>query len=267
MRIFLSYPSGEHAAVEPVALLLRNAGHDVFLDKTDLPAGLDFNEQITDAVARSDMMIFFITPDSVAHGRFTLTELAFAQRKWPGPAGRVQPVMLRPTPIADIPAYLRSVQILTPVGNLAAEVGAAIAAMVANTGGDKHSRGKHWVWLFAGATMVLAASVAVWWFMDESTLACAYRQGPKAGMVEIAPWGNPAPAGSPCLDYLGSAGVFVTTSDARNGKPIDAARFTKRCQFNAGPRAGQTDDMTMALFFGIGAGCFDGAGSTGVGVP
>ena len=39
MKIFLSYSSQNRARVEPVNFALAAQGHDVFLDRDDLPSG------------------------------------------------------------------------------------------------------------------------------------------------------------------------------------------------------------------------------------
>ncbi len=62
----------------------------------------------------------------MSEGRYTLTELKFAEEKWPSPVGRVLPVAVRPTEKAAIPAYLRAMVILRPRGSVAAEVVAAV---------------------------------------------------------------------------------------------------------------------------------------------
>ena len=46
----------------------------------------------------------------MSKGRYTMTELRFAEEKWRSPAGRVLPVMVQATDTAAIPAYLRAVQ-------------------------------------------------------------------------------------------------------------------------------------------------------------
>lgn len=274
MRIFLSYPSEEHATVEQVALALRNSGHHVFLDKDDLPPGLDFNEQISKAIDSSDMMIFFITPESVGDGRFTRSELAFARKRWPGPAGKVLPVMLRQTSMDAVPAYLKSVHIFEPQGNLAAEV----RSEVARYGGvAKASKLSAWsrpvaviglgILAVAGAFAALTPStVPLPVAPPETSLACLYSSGPKAGMTEVASWGTPAPVGFPCLDNLGSMGTFVSQSTVITARGIDKSRFTKACQFHTGPRQGQSATLSLALYFGIGTPCHDGAGSIGIGI-
>jgi hypothetical protein len=58
----------------------------------------------------------------VAAGRYTLSELDLARRRWPHPSGHVLPVLVAPTPMASIPPYLLAVTVLTPQGNLVADV-------------------------------------------------------------------------------------------------------------------------------------------------
>jgi len=122
VKIFLSYPSAHKETAASINYELQAGGHDVFFDKEDLPAGHSYNERIRTAIENSDLFIFLITPESIASGRYTLTELKIASRKWPTPAGRVLPVMLEPTAYEDIPAYLKAVTILTPQGNATAEI-------------------------------------------------------------------------------------------------------------------------------------------------
>ena len=156
MRIFLSYASERRAIAETIALALRNQGHRVFFDRDDLPPGASYDEQIRNAIAASDLLIFLISPESVADGRYTLTELALARRRWAAPEGRVLPVHIVPTPLAGVPAYLRAVTILEPRGNVAAEV-AAVAAELA-------PRWRRWRWPAVAATVtaLVAGAVGIW---------------------------------------------------------------------------------------------------------
>jgi hypothetical protein len=121
VRIFLSYASEQKAAAEAIAFTLRKRGHSVFLDKDDLPPGKSYDDQIQAAVLSTDLMVFLISPASVAKGRYTLTELAYARHRWRTPDNFVLPVMLEATPMADVPPYLKAVTIHEPGGNLAAE--------------------------------------------------------------------------------------------------------------------------------------------------
>lgn len=135
MQVFLSYSSEHRETAEPIALALRTRGHEVFFDRDDLPPGHSYDDQIEAAIKRSDVFIFLLSPESISPGRFTLTELKCAQRKWRSPAGRVLPVMIVPTEMKAVPAYLKAVTILEPHGNCAAEVGSAVDGMGRKTVG------------------------------------------------------------------------------------------------------------------------------------
>jgi len=126
MRIFLSHANEDKAVAESIAFSLRNRGHEVFLDRDDLPPGASYDQRIERAVKDSEIFIFLISPDSIADGRYTLTELSFARRKWKDPSGRLLPVMARKTPIDQIPSYLKAITILEPLGNVTAETSAAV---------------------------------------------------------------------------------------------------------------------------------------------
>lgn len=136
MQIFLSYASEDRDLAEEIQLALVGSGYMVFFDKASLPAGGDYHTQIESAVKHSDLLVFLISPASVARGSYALTELKFAHTKWPHPKGRLLPVRLHGTPWEAIPPYLKSVTMLEPEGNTAAEVVAAVAALC------KHIRGR-----------------------------------------------------------------------------------------------------------------------------
>ncbi|MHC4742422.1 MAG: toll/interleukin-1 receptor domain-containing protein, partial [Planctomycetota bacterium] len=128
MRLFVSFASEDREIAEQIALALR-VSHEVFFDRDTLPAGGDFNTQIRDYIAKSDVLIFLISPESVRSGSYALSELKFARKRWSSPKGHVLPVMVRNTPIEDVPNYLKAVNILEPEGNIAAEVAAAVEEM------------------------------------------------------------------------------------------------------------------------------------------
>lgn len=130
MHIFLSYPSELKATAEPIAFSLRGRGHKVFLDRDDLPPGKTYEGQIRDAIESSDLFVCLLSPEAVDSGRFTLTELAWARKKWGTADEHVLPVMVKKTDLSDVPNYLKSVTILEPMGNVAAEVTAAVDDLV-----------------------------------------------------------------------------------------------------------------------------------------
>ena len=129
MRLFISYPSECRREVEPVVLALRNRGHKVFFDRDDLPPGQEYDEQIEAAIRSCTAMVIFITPNSFAAGRYQVSELEVARRLWPSAHRHVLPVSLAATTLEVVPSYLKSVTILDPAGNLAAEVSRAVASL------------------------------------------------------------------------------------------------------------------------------------------
>lgn len=129
MKIFVSYPSDQRELAEHLRLALEGEGHEVFTDRSELKEGEPYHEALREAIDDADAMVFVVTPRSVAPGSYALTELDQAQRRWRTPGGRVLPVLAEPTPVADIPPYLRSVTLLQPRGNLVAETVAAVDRM------------------------------------------------------------------------------------------------------------------------------------------
>jgi hypothetical protein len=129
VRIFLSYASENRSAAEEIVLALRERGHKVFFDRDGLAAGDGFHQRIEREVRSVDLVLFLISPHSVAEGSYTLTELLHVMRRLEHPRGRVLPVMVAATPLDRIPAYLRAVTIFEPQGSLAAEVASAVDAL------------------------------------------------------------------------------------------------------------------------------------------
>ena len=126
MQVFLSYASEDRDTAEEIELALRGAGHSVFFDRANLPPGGEFHSRIKAAVLGCDAFVFLVSPHSVMKGGYARTELKFARERWESPADRVLPVIVGKLPWDDIPAYLRSVTVLEPEGNIAAEVADAI---------------------------------------------------------------------------------------------------------------------------------------------
>ncbi len=131
MKIFLSYSSKDRALAEQIHLALRAQGHNVFFDRSDLPAGEEYDVRIRQAIEDAGLFLFLVSPDSLSDGAYTLTELAIAQKTWEHPGGRVLPVMLRQTDITRLPPYLRAVTVLEPTGNLPAAVADAVHRIAA----------------------------------------------------------------------------------------------------------------------------------------
>lgn len=122
LNIFLSYASEQRPLAEDLCHRLQAAGHEVFFDREDLPAGRSYDDHIFQAVAACELFVFLVTPESVAAGRYTRTELKIASRRWPTPGWHVLPVLAAPTPLDSVPSYLRALNLFEAEGNLVAEV-------------------------------------------------------------------------------------------------------------------------------------------------
>jgi hypothetical protein len=122
LHVFLSYASEERKLAEEIFYSLTNNGHMVFFDRANLPAGLEYNSAIHACIMHSDIFIFLISPDAVADGHYTLSELKFAGEKSAAASGFLLPIMAERTDFEKIPAYAQSVTILISKGNLVAEV-------------------------------------------------------------------------------------------------------------------------------------------------
>ena len=128
MKIFLSHASEDRSLAREIRLALLGSGHQVFFDEESLLAGGNFHSRILAEVNGSDLFIFLISPHSLSSGKYTLSELKYARRKWPDPSEHVLPVMIECVPLEHIDEYLKAVTILEPAGNIAAEVAAEVAA-------------------------------------------------------------------------------------------------------------------------------------------
>ena len=159
MQVFLSYASEDRAAAEAIQLALAAQGHDVFFDRKALPPGEEYDARIRSAVESADLVVFLLSPDAVDAGSYTLTELELVRQAWKHPAGRLLPVLLRPVPFDQVPPVVKSVTLLQPVGNVAADVADAVWRIE-----RKRVRGRLAVAALslAGAAAIAAVGLLLW---------------------------------------------------------------------------------------------------------
>lgn len=157
MNIFLSYSSARRDVAVRLKLALEAEQHDVFFDRDDLGAGEAYHQAIRNAVQAADLMVFLVSPESVAAGSYTLTELRLAEARWRRPAGHVLPVVVAATPKATIPPYLMAVTLLEPQGEPVAETVAAVAALARP---PNHT--KRWMVVAGLAAVLLAGGGYAW---------------------------------------------------------------------------------------------------------
>jgi len=156
MKIFLSYASEDRAVAEPINLALLAQGHDVFFDRDDLQPGAEYDNRVRRAIEDADLFVFLVSSKSIQTSRYTLSELGIAQRTWKHPHGRVLPVMIEAFPVSQLPAYLRSVTLLEPHGNLTAGVADTVSRIAAAR--RKRLRRRY---ALSGATLLAAAAVVL----------------------------------------------------------------------------------------------------------
>jgi hypothetical protein len=156
VRAFLSYASEHRELAHRLALGLRNLGVETFLDRDTLPPGESFDDRIASAIGRSDVFIFLISPEAVARGAYTLTELGIAEKRWPHPSGSVLPVFIEPVAVEQLPPYLRAVTILDPSGEPVADTLHAVAELAERRRRRRRNR------MLAGIAGTLLAIGAAW---------------------------------------------------------------------------------------------------------
>src|ERR1700745_876218 len=126
MDVFLCHASQDGDVAERIQLSLIAGGHNVFFDAQSLPAAGDYQARIKAAIDRSDLFVFLITPNSIAKGKFTLSELQMARDRWPAPGGHGLGVTLAGVPVSSGPNYLRATPLLSVAGDPAVEVRAVV---------------------------------------------------------------------------------------------------------------------------------------------
>lgn len=129
-KIFLCYASEDSEVAERIHLSLVNEKFRVFFDEKSLPPAGDYDSRIYAAIDQCDLFIFLITKNSIAPGKYTLTELRFAREKWESPIDKVLSVNLNRLPANLIPSYLSAATMLSIQGNAPSEVRAVVKKML-----------------------------------------------------------------------------------------------------------------------------------------
>ena len=120
MKVFLSYASDQNGLAIRIAHGLVQEGDVVFFDRESLPVGDGYHQRIRDAITGSDVFVFLVSPESIAHGSYAAAELEIAQSASVAGGLRVVPVMTAATDFASLPPFLGSITILQPRGDLVA---------------------------------------------------------------------------------------------------------------------------------------------------
>ena len=122
LKVFLSYASQDRETAESIYLALRDQGHRVFIDRTELQAGDEYHNRIREEIQNSHLFVFLVSPLALDSGSYTLTELEIAEKS----RRKLLPVMLAESDIESLPPALKAVTVLRSEGNTAASVAAAV---------------------------------------------------------------------------------------------------------------------------------------------
>jgi hypothetical protein len=161
MKIFVSYASEYRKDADAIALALRQEEHSVFFDRDTLPAGDAYHERIRSAIESSSLFLFLVAPESVEGRSYSMTELGVARNRWPNPSGHVLPVIIKATPIQDIPEYLKAVTFVEPKGNLVADVVARVDQLA-------RMKRRRLIVRTIGAAIILVVAGGVAWMILKS---------------------------------------------------------------------------------------------------
>jgi TIR domain len=126
MKIFLSYPSTQRALAENIDAVLGSEGHSVFFDRDSLQAGETYDQRIREAIHECRLFIFLVSPDSVKHGSYALTELALLESLDVSVRPALLPVLVAPLDFGQLPAFLGARTVYQPSGYVPAEVAAQV---------------------------------------------------------------------------------------------------------------------------------------------
>lgn len=208
MRAFIAYSSEARDTAEKVYLRLVESRHKVFFDRNSLSPSSSFDARIRSAIATSDLFIFLISPKSVSAGSYTLTELKFAQEKWPHPRKSVLAALVQPTSLDLVPNYLKATTILEPHGDAAAEICAWVQARA-------HERSARMVLTFAAVAASLLLCACAWWYLHRAVDVGIVDKSPSPDPHSTAIDGGSRPAGA----ATGKPAVKPTTRKlAESGK-------------------------------------------------
>lgn len=106
-QVFLSYSEQNRGIMEKVSRTLRREKITIWINKTDIKTGTDFQQEINRGIAAADNLIFLLSSASLDSQYCQQElELAFAYSK------RIICLIIEPTELEAIPDFLRSLQFI-----------------------------------------------------------------------------------------------------------------------------------------------------------
>lgn len=213
-KIFISYASEDRALANDINERLRQSGHDVFFDESNLKPSDAYDRVIQSQIAKSDVMLFLCSEYSLSPGRYTLTELEMAKAVWKAPQGRVLPILLGNTDFGDLPAYLKGLSAYRQKGDPVSEI-----TQMANDLVNRRRRKRRLIW---GGAIAAASLLAVG----------AYVTGTQVKVVESDTIDKPSELATPTpqapakpeMDHRLNT-LSITNSMIENPRTFDQVKF------------------------------------------
>lgn len=150
MKVFLSYSREDSELAHEVTAALHVAGYKVFCDWESLHSASEFHAEIRKQLYASDAFVILMGPHTFGEGRYALSEIELAEKKWPNPVNRVFPVLIGDLDMDSIPGYLRVTSHVRSKGPVSAAVVQALEELRART---RHKR------IMTGLVTVAAVAV------------------------------------------------------------------------------------------------------------
>ena len=111
IQIFLCHASEDKVAVEAIYDRLKALGYKPWIDKRDLLPGQLWEEEIPKAIKASDIILIFLSKDSIRKRGFVQTEFKLAlDARMSVPQGMVHTIPVRLQDDSEIPDQFRKFQ-------------------------------------------------------------------------------------------------------------------------------------------------------------
>ena len=107
MRLFISYGHPEAEICQRIYAVLKERGHDVWFDSTNMVHGEDWRAQITDGIGHSDGVISCLSKHSVRDPGVSLDELSIAIGVR---GGNIKTILLESEKVVQPPASVCHIQ-------------------------------------------------------------------------------------------------------------------------------------------------------------
>lgn len=115
MKVFIAHAGVvANSSAERLAARLEAEEYDVFYDRNAIKASAHYSTLIESECGACDLMVFYVSAESVVADSYPELELSLVKERWSNPEGRIIPVRLPDSKDVNPPAYLQPLQLLQP---------------------------------------------------------------------------------------------------------------------------------------------------------